>query len=252
MQFPLASCKFRFNLVYRKTGASGGSVRQVRCGGEGGANKSRGDAVMKGLTAKQRDILVYIETFIGTEGMPPTVYEIADHFKIKTSTVFAHLRALQKKNCISRSSKARSIALTGAKRKIRPPAGLRAVPVHDERDDDPLLRTDSRKELCCDSSLFEKTLHTDCRNLYAFRVHGSGMKEFGILDGDIAIVKRHPESVKKGDILVTVENGEAALKSCAEVENDRLSLIDASGKTEECSLKEIPLKGVVVGVQRAL
>ncbi len=207
---------------------------------------------MKGLTAKQHDILVYIEHFISEEGMPPTVYEIADHFKIKTSTVFAHLRALQKKNCISRSSKARSIALTGVKRKSRHPAGLRAIPVYDEWEDDSAFCSGIQKEFYCDSTLFEKTLHTDSHNLYAFRVHGSGMKEFGILDGDIAIVKRHPDSVKKGDILVTVENGESILKSCMEIENDRLSLIDGSGKTEERSLKEIPLKGVVIGVQRIL
>lgn len=207
---------------------------------------------MKGLTAKQRGILVYIEDFITAEGMSPTVYEIAEHFQIKTSTVFAHLRALQKKNCISRSSKARSIALTGPKRKMRHPAGLRAIPVYDGHGGDTSLYSGVQKELYCDASLFEKTLHTDCRNLFALRVHGSDMKEFGILDGDIAIVKKHPQSVKKGDILVTEENGESILKSCAEVKDDHLSLTNASGKTEECSLKDLPLKGVVVGVQRAL
>ena len=51
---------------------------------------------MKGLTEKQRRILNYIEEFMNSVGMAPTVYEIADHFAIKTSTVFAHLRALQK------------------------------------------------------------------------------------------------------------------------------------------------------------
>ena len=207
---------------------------------------------MKGLTAKQRDILAYIEDFISTEGMSPTVYEIAGYFKIKTSTVFAHLRALQKKNCISRSSKARSIALTGQKRKWRHPAGLRAIPVYDEMNGGTSRYTGAQKELYCDASLFEKTLHSDCRDLYALRIHGSEMKEFGILDGDIASVKRHPDSVKQGDILVTIENGESRLKSCADVEKDHFSLIDANGKIEERPLKELSLTGVVVGVQRAL
>ena len=214
-------------------------------------NIREGGTAMKGLTAKQHDILDFIEGFIRTEKMSPTVYEIAEHFKIKTSTVFAHLRALQKKNHISRSSKARSIVLTGLKRKWRHPAWLRAIPVYDEGIDSRLC-SDPQKELYCDSSLFEKTLHTDSRNLYALRVHGSGMKEFGILDGDIAIVKRHPDSVKKGDILVTDENGESILKSCTDVENDHLSLLDANGKREEQSIKDLLLKGVVVGVQRAL
>ena len=57
--------------------------------------------IMKELTAKQKNILDYIEDFIEQEGMAPTVYEIADFFKIKTSTVFAHLRALQRKSHIT-------------------------------------------------------------------------------------------------------------------------------------------------------
>ena len=61
---------------------------------------------MKTLTEKQKNILDFIEDFLEREGMAPTVYEIADNFDIKTSTVFAHLRALQRKKQLSRSSKA--------------------------------------------------------------------------------------------------------------------------------------------------
>ena len=66
---------------------------------------------MKELTEKQKNMLDFIDDFLDREGMAPTVYEIADHFGIKTSTVFAHLKALQRKERISRSSKARSIAV---------------------------------------------------------------------------------------------------------------------------------------------
>ena len=72
---------------------------------------------MKSLTEKQKNILEFIEEFLDREGMAPTVYEIADNFQIKTSTVFAHLRALQKKKQLSRSSKARSISLMSRARK---------------------------------------------------------------------------------------------------------------------------------------
>jgi len=70
---------------------------------------------VKDLTEKQKNIIDFIDDFIDREGMAPTVYEIADHFGIKTSTVFAHLKALQRKNQISRSSKARSISSTDVK-----------------------------------------------------------------------------------------------------------------------------------------
>lgn len=208
---------------------------------------------MKGLTDKQRQMLNYIEDFMNSVGMAPTVYEIADHFKIKTSTVFAHLRALQKKNFLSRSSKARSIALLKPRKKPRHPSGLRAIPVFDDLGNDRSMYNGTHKALYCDSSLFEKTLHSDCRTLYALRVHGTNMAQRGILDGDIAIVKRHPDELKKGDIIVALENGESALKHCHGYANGRLSFSDgASGMIRECSLKEFPLRGIVVGVQRSL
>ena len=79
------------------------------------ANKKQEDRLMKGLTGKQKKIVEFIEDFNRTMGMAPTIYEIAEHFGIKTSTVFAHIRALQKKNILHRSSKARSISLAHPK-----------------------------------------------------------------------------------------------------------------------------------------
>ena len=84
---------------------------------------------MKGLTEKQKNILEFIEDFSEKEGMAPTVYEIADHFDIKTSTVFAHIRALQRKNELTRSSKARSIALTRPKRQPKHMSYLLPIPL---------------------------------------------------------------------------------------------------------------------------
>ena len=71
---------------------------------------------MKGLTDKQQSVLDYIDNFTRQEGMAPTVYEIADNFGIKPATAFAHVRALQRKGYLSRSSKARSISLASSEK----------------------------------------------------------------------------------------------------------------------------------------
>ena len=81
---------------------------------------------MKGLTQKQKNIIEFINEFMTTQEMAPTIYEIAEHFHIKTSTVFAHIRALQKKNYLTRSSKARSISLSHPKKRSRFPAGVQS------------------------------------------------------------------------------------------------------------------------------
>ena len=60
---------------------------------------------MKKLTEKQQNILTFIGDFEEREHMAPTVYEIADHAGIKTSTVFAHVRSLQRKGKLTERHK---------------------------------------------------------------------------------------------------------------------------------------------------
>ena len=106
---------------------------------------------MKSLTQKQRDILEFIRDFSEQNGMSPTIYEIADFFRIKTSTAFFHLIALQKKKYIFRSSKARSILLT--KQSIRnlsgeqPAVSLFKIPDFSE------VKENAIESVYCDISL---------------------------------------------------------------------------------------------------
>jgi len=72
---------------------------------------------MKQLTEKQSEILNAITNGY-IVGKVPTVYELADMFQIKTSTVFAHIRALERKGKLTRTSKARSIEPADAIRLI--------------------------------------------------------------------------------------------------------------------------------------
>lgn len=207
---------------------------------------------MKGLTQKQRNILNFVEDFMDREGMAPTVYEIAEHFGTKTSTIFAHLRALQKKNYLSRSSKARSISLLRSRKKMRRLAGLRSIPVYDDQTENRSYYSGAQYKLLCDSSIFSKTLHSNSRSLFAVRVHGTAMKEFGIFDGDIAIVKRCEGPFKRGDIVVMdLEDGQSALRSCAGISDEKMELVDSKGNMETHLIKDIPVRGLVIGLQRA-
>ena len=66
---------------------------------------------MKSLSAQQEKIIQFIREFKKNNDCAPTVYEIAEFLKIRPSTAFAHISALQKKNILCRSSQARSIRL---------------------------------------------------------------------------------------------------------------------------------------------
>ena len=199
---------------------------------------------MKGLTEKQKNMIEFIDDFMNCTGMAPTIYEIAEHFGIKTSTVFAHVRALQKKSYLTRSSKARSISLNRPKKKTRIPNGVHSIPVMDSEG-----REVSKRELLYDSKLFGKKVSD--RDLFAMHVKDAEMTAKGILDGDIVIVKGNPEAIGKGDIVLTWLNGRNSLLSCAGFDGD---MVELTG--DKCDIKikrsELPLKGVVIGVQRSI
>ena len=191
---------------------------------------------MKGLTQKQKNIIEFINEFMTTQEMAPTIYEIAEHFHIKTSTVFAHIRALQKKNYLTRSSKARSISLSHPKKRTRFPAGIQSIPFHaigEATATEPGERT-----LVCDvARLLDSPSKED---LYAVHVHGSDLNGSGIFDGDILIVKSNPETVNGEDIVVAEENGREILKQAKD------AIINGTPS-------DTPhVKGVVVGLQRRI
>ena len=189
---------------------------------------------MKGLTQKQKNIIEFINEFMTTQEMAPTIYEIAEHFHIKTSTVFAHIRALQKKNYLTRSSKARSISLSHPKKRSRFPAGVQSIPFHSIGEAS--AAEPGEKTLVCDvTRLLDSPAKED---LYAVHVHGSDLNGSGIFDGDILIVKSNPSAVSGEDIVVAEENGREILKQAKD------AIINGTPS-------DAPnVKGVVVGLQR--
>ena len=202
---------------------------------------------MKGLTEKQRNILNFIEDFMEVNVMAPTVYEIAEHFKIKTSTVFAHLRSLQKKNYMTRSSKARSISLTRPRSKTRRPTGICSIPFYEKNG----IR--SSRPLYCDSALLKDIL--DFRKLFAVKVPDNSLTRSGIFGGDIAILKKiSPENLHDDDIVLVELDGRPVLRSFRDLSAEHAVLTDpAKGETAlRQDGKELPVRGILVGVQRTL
>lgn len=189
---------------------------------------------MKGLTQKQKNIIEFINDFMNRQEMAPTIYEIAEHFKIKTSTVFAHIRALQKKSCLTRSSKARSICLTHPRTRTRFPAGVHSIPFHGASD------SKQERGLVCDAAAFS-SLADSAGDFYAMRVEDAGLTNRGIFSGDILIVKEHPASVGNDDIVVTEVDGRDVLRQAKESILNSPAGLDATG-----------FKGVVVGLQRRI
>lgn len=207
---------------------------------------------MKNLTDKQKNILAFIEEFINREGMAPTVYEIADNFQIKTSTVFAHLRALQRKKQLSRSSKARSISLAN-RRSSRPlPQGAFMIPLLGRVNAGAPAESLEFKEgdVCVESFLLEECTPEE---MFALRVQGESMRDLGIYDGDIVIVAQTKSKPKPGDIVVAlVQGNEVTVKSFFPKTGGRIELRPANPEfpVQVYPSIDVQIQGKVVGLHR--
>ncbi len=205
---------------------------------------------MKGLTEKQEELLQFIEKFINKKGMAPTVYEIADHFEIKSATSFAHIRALQRKGYLTRSSKARSLALTRTSTMPKHLSLTLSVPV--------LGRISAGMPLLAEENI-ENTIQFDPRllpssagadQIFALQVNGESMRDAGILDGDY-IIARASSNPKIGDIVVAMVNGETTVKSLYINKNKvELRPHNPEFKSQIYDIADVHIQGIVVALQR--
>ena len=194
---------------------------------------------MKGLTDKQQEILDFISDFTRQEGMAPTIYEISSHFDIKSATAFAHVRSLQRKGYVNRSSKARSLTLLNTDRPKHLSLSL-SIPI--------LGRISAGAPLLAEENIERKvTMDPSCLP----KGVGESMRDLGILDGDIVIAKQTNEA-SIGDIVIAlVDGGETTVKSLYITDGQwELRPANKDFKSRFYPLDKLSIQGVVVALQR--
>ena len=208
---------------------------------------------MKGLTEKQQKILDFIDDFREAHGIPPTVQEIAENIGVKSSTVFAHLRALQRKNQISRSSKARSIALTHPRISLdKMPSGIWTIPLLGRISaGEPAESIPELGEQYVIPAGFGGCANTD--GLFALQIQGESMRDLGIYEGDVVIVKVLAEPPRPGDIVVAeIPGGECTVKSYFPHDAVSIELRPANPDyhTQIHRKDQVRIQGKVIALQR--
>jgi repressor LexA len=200
---------------------------------------------MKKLTARQGQIMDWIKGFIDEHGMPPTVREIGAAFEIGSSSVFDHLKALERKGYLRRGDLgARSLILEDANDLRRcehaevPVVGRIAAGSPIEAIEDDLGSIPVNKKLLRGHGGF------------ALRVEGDSMVDAGIHDGDYVIV-REQATAEDGDIVVALINDEATLKRFYKGK-DGVRLEPANGKMKPIKVTsgDFRIQGKVMAVHR--
>ena len=183
---------------------------------------------MKPLTKSQQKIYDFLKDR-SQYGIPPSVREICAATGLKsTSTVHAHLKALENLGYISRDAGLnRAIHIEGCEQTAQVPI----LAVEEIQGYLPITASQQRG-----------------RELFALTVQGESMKNAGILDGDYVVVERTP-TARDGDIVVALIEDEATVKRLYR-ETDCVRLQPENDAFEPIYAKEVIILGKVISVVR--
>ena len=208
---------------------------------------------MTELTERQRQVLEFIDAEVRRRGYPPSVREIGEAVGLSSSsTVHAHLAALQEKGYLRRDpTKPRAIEVcfepgSGAVVERRP---VRHVPlVGDVAAGTGVLAAEHIEETLPLPEDF-----TGDGNLFMLQVRGDSMVEAGILDGDYVVVRQQP-SADPGDTVVAGIPGEEATVKTYLQRRNKIVLRPENPRLEEMVFEpeDVTIYGKVVSLLRRL
>ena len=203
---------------------------------------------MKELTSRQKKLLEILTSEVQDKGMPPSISEIALALKLKSkNAVVKLLKALEEKGYIRRSQKARGIEVLNPEGE--PLArGLISIPL--------LGRITAGLPMLAEEQI-EDWLNLPIsmirgrKDVFLLKVTGMSMKDAGILDGDLVLVKQQ-KIADVNDIVVALLEDEATVKRL--VKKDSRFYLKAENKEYPNIYPEHEwsIQGKVIGVIRRM
>jgi repressor LexA len=200
------------------------------------------------LTKRQQEIFDFIKRYSANYGYPPTVRDIGKAVGLaSSSTVHAHLANLERIGLLRRDpTKPRAIELLD-----RAAAGVRSIVnpglplVGHVAAGQPVLAEENIEEYVQTPSVAGGT-----EGDYLLRVRGESMKDAGILEGDLVVV-RPQDTATNGDIVVALLGEEATVKRFFQ-ETDHVRLQPENESMEPIRSREVRILGKVVGLMRSI
>lgn len=206
---------------------------------------------MDELTARQKQLLRYIQERIRADGFPPTQAEIAANFGFRSATAARnHLLALARKGAIEHTDS----ASRGIRVKAPDPqaAGYQAeLPlVGRVAAGSPIMSEENiEAQVRVDPAMFRP------RADYLLKVRGMSMRDAGILDGDLLAVHAQP-TADLGQVVVARIEDEVTVKRLARGEHaNEIRLLaenpDFAPIVVNLRERSFSIEGLAVGVLRS-
>lgn len=202
------------------------------------------------ITARQEQILRFIDGFLGEKGYPPSVREIGEAVGLtSSSSVHSHLSTLQKKGYLHRDpSKPRALEVSweGSSHPRGDRAPVRNVPLLGQiAAGQPILAAEQVEEVF--------PLPTDIvgdATVFMLKVKGDSMMGAGILDGDYVVI-RQQATADNGEIVAALVEGEEATVKRFRKTGDQVELIPENPSFDVMTFESgVQLLGKVISVIR--
>lgn len=203
---------------------------------------------MNEITEKQHKLLNFIISEIREKSLPPSISEMAQYLKVKSKNAVAKLLdQLEEKGYIRVNGKARGIEILNAiGQSIH--KGMFKVPIlgHIQAGMPTLA-----EEHIEDWVNLPENLVKNRRDVFLLRVRGDSMKDAGIFEDDLVIVKP-TKDVKSKDIVVALLHDEATVKRFIKIQNRAYLKPENENYKNIYPQEEWTIQGKVVGVIRNL
>ena len=200
------------------------------------------------LTKRQQEIFDFIKRYSAKYGYPPTVRDIGKAVGLaSSSTVHAHLANLERIGLLRRDpTKPRAIELldraaAGVQAFVKPGLPL----VGQVAAGQPVLAEENIEEYVATPAFAGGD-----EGEYLLRIRGESMKNAGILDGDLVVV-RPQETAEDGEVVVALVGDEATVKRFFQ-EADHIRLQPENETMEPIRTREARIIGRVVGLMRSM
>ena len=200
------------------------------------------------LTKRQQEIFDFIKRYSAKYGYPPTVRDIGKAVGLaSSSTVHAHLSNLERIGLLRRDpAKPRAIELLD-----RAAAGVRGL----VRPGLPLVGQVAAGQPVLAEENIEDYVQTPSfaggeDGEYLLRVRGDSMRDAGILENDLVVV-RSQDVADDRDIVVALVGDEATVKRFFQ-ETDHVRLQPENDSMEPIRAREVRILGKVVGLMRSI
>jgi repressor LexA len=201
--------------------------------------------MMNTLTKRQKQMVDFLENYIGEHGYAPTLAEMGQYFGLSSlATVHKHLRNLEQKGVIRREHN-HSRALEVSNGHEHPTVSHEVPLLGQVAAGHPIEAVESQETI----SVPEDFVRRD--DTFCLRVKGESMVEDGIRDGDYIIVEGR-DSADNGETVVALLGNEATVKRYYRETDGRIRLQPANATMDPIFVAEddLRIRGVVVGLMR--